>query len=317
MSDVPDPEHFAKYCSELLPGMLEVCEVPTSDAARVAEDVLMRAEAAARLAPADLETLAAPFYEESFDHEPDDAPPWLKATTTLVIRNSHLEEMHANGPVADGLIAITTYGAGALSHLISARRRVPLSADVTGDPFGDLREEFPRAWACLRTLRSCLNAGGGRFGYRLPQAAVPELPDTSEVVEAEPAEDVKSPSGDSTAVVFSAIDPRFDQHAFRLLERAVEHEGQLVALSALSRISRNSQKLHRVLELLLAHHARILTTNYLLTDKEVWVRRRHLVKPDSWHMMKGFEDLTGLSGAHRKTVESWLQQVADSEAAES
>lgn len=56
-------------------------------------------------------------------HEPDEAPAWMKAITTLVIRNSQLEDLHANGPVnAGGITAVTTYGLGPLSHLIAARR---------------------------------------------------------------------------------------------------------------------------------------------------------------------------------------------------
>lgn len=77
----------------------------------------------------------------------------------------------------------------------------------------------------------------------------------------------------------------------------------MLGVSSLSRISRNSRKQLRVLEFLLAHKARILTTNYLLTSKEVWVRRHDLVKPDSESPMNGFRDLSGLSGSHRKTVE--------------
>jgi hypothetical protein len=67
--------------------------------------------------------LAAPFFEEAFNHDPDEAPAWLKAITTLVIRNSRLEELHANGPVESGGIkAVTTYGLAPLSHLISLPR---------------------------------------------------------------------------------------------------------------------------------------------------------------------------------------------------
>lgn len=78
----------------------------------------------------------------------------------------------------------------------------------------------------------------------------------------------------------------------------------------LSRISRNSRKLLRVLEFLLAHRAKILTANYLLTSKEVWVRRRHPVRPDSEHPLAGLHDQAGLSGAHRKTVETYLEIIA-------
>lgn len=312
MPDEPDPAHFARFCTEILPGMLEVCDVPAPDAVRVADDVSLRAEAVARMDPASREVLASPFYEESFTHEPYEAPAWLKAITTLVIRNSQLEELHANdGPVTGGITTITTYGLGPLSHLILARRQSPLPADVTDDPFVDLPKAYPRAWACLKALRTCLNCGGGRIGYHSPEGPAPDLPDANEVVEAKPAEHVEMPSDGFAGVIFSGIDPRFDQHGFHLLKTAAEGEGLLLGTSSLSRISRNSHKLLRVLEFLLAHHARILTTNYLLTDKEAWVRRQELVKPDSNHPMKGFEVLNGLSGTHRKTVESWAKQVGN------
>lgn len=314
MPDEPDPAHFARFCTEILPGMLEVCEVPAPDAALVAQDVSLRAEAVARMQPARREILAAPFYEESFTHEPDEAPAWLKAITTLVIRNSQLEEMHAHGgPVTGGITPITTYGLGPLSYLIAARQRSPLAAGVADDPCVDLPEAYPRAWACLEALRTCLNSGGGRIGYRSPGGPVPELPDVSEVIDAEPADNVEMPSDGFTGVIFSGIDPRFDQHGFHLLKMATEGEGLLLGLSSLSRISRNSRKLSRVLEFLLAHRARILTTNYLLTDTEVWVRRRELIKPDPKHPMRGFEALSGLSGAHKKTVEAWVREVGNTE----
>jgi hypothetical protein len=63
----------------------------------------------------------------------------MKAITTLVIRNSQLEDLHASGPVnAGGITAITTSGLGPLSHLIAAGRRNPLPAGPAGDPFEGL-----------------------------------------------------------------------------------------------------------------------------------------------------------------------------------
>jgi hypothetical protein len=232
----------------------------------------------------------------------------------LVIRNSQLEDTHANGgPLGSGITPITTYGTGPLSHLIAARRQSPLRTDGADDPFAGLPEAYPRAWACLEGLRNCLNLGGGRMTYRSPGGPAPQLPDASEVIDAEPADNVEMPSNGSgfTGVVFSGIDPRFDQQGFNLLKTAAEDNGLLLGLSSLSRISRNSRKQMRVLEFLLAHRTRVLTTNYLLTDKEVWVRRREPVKPDSKRPMKGFEDLSGLSGSHRKTVESWVKEVSN------
>ena len=117
------------------------------------------------------------------------------------------------------------------------------------------------------------------------------------------------PSPPFTGVVFSGIDPRFDQNALRWLKAAKEDE-LILGLSSLSRISRNSRKLLRTLEFLLAHRGKVLTTNYLLTCKEVWVRRHEIVKPDSEHPMNGICNLGGLSGSHKKTVESYAHQVS-------
>jgi hypothetical protein len=311
MSDDPDPGHMVRFCREVLPGMLvDACGVAPPDAGRVAKDVLSRAEAAARLDRDSCEILAAPFFEESFSHEPDDATGWMKAITTLVIRNSWLEELHTNGPVnAGGITAITTYGLGPLSHLISARRRHPLPVAPPDDPFAGLAAAFPRAWSCLDALRTSLIGGGGRVGYRLPEAPIPGLPDPAEVIDAQPADHIESPSDAFTGVIFSGIDPRFDQNAIQTLQ-AAESEELLLGLSSLSRISRNSHKLLRVLEFLLAHRAKVLTANYLLTCKEAWARRHELVKPESVNPMAGFQKLSGLSGSHRKTVESYIQHIS-------
>jgi hypothetical protein len=77
-----------------------------------------------------------------------------------------------------------------------------------------------------------------------------------------------------------------------------DSDGFILGLARLSRIARNSHKLLRMLEFLLARQARVLRTNYLLTCQEAWVRRRELV------------NMMGISGSHRKTLESYLDQVA-------
>jgi hypothetical protein len=43
MPNEPGPAHFAKFCAEILPGMLEAREVAALDVALVAEDISMRA----------------------------------------------------------------------------------------------------------------------------------------------------------------------------------------------------------------------------------------------------------------------------------
>jgi hypothetical protein len=316
MAEEPDPDHMIRFCREALPGMLtEACGVTEAEAVRAATDILSRAEAAARLDLDSRRLLAAPFFEESFWHDPDDASPWMKAFTTLVVRNSYLEELHANGPVnSEDIKVVTTLASGPLSHLLVARRRQPVAPDAADDPFAGLKDEYPRAWACLQALRDSLLVGGGRSGYVIPRVPCPRLPDASEVTEAETDESRESPLPGHATVVFSGIDPRFDQEAIGTLRMAAQGDGLILATSSLSRLSRNSRKLLRVLEFLLAHRAKILTTNYLLTSKEVWVRHRHPVRPDSDHPLVGLHDQAGLRGAHRKTVETYLEIVAEESA---
>jgi hypothetical protein len=89
--------------------------------------------------------------EEVFDHEPLDASLGLGAMVTVVVRNSLLEEAHHDGPLDSGLIAVTQYAAGPLSHFLAARRREPVYYQGSS-AFHGLSVQYPRAWACLTAL---------------------------------------------------------------------------------------------------------------------------------------------------------------------
>lgn len=111
---------------------------------------------------------------------------------------------------------------------------------------------------------------------------------------------------DQRAVVLSAIDPRFDQSLMEIMRQGADQVPAYVP--KLSHLSRDPNKLCRVLEFVLAHDSTILTTNYMLRARDVWVRRKHLLKPDDDNLLKGLEDMTGLSGAHQEAA----RQVAAS-----
>lgn len=211
------------------------------------------------------------------------------------MRNSLLEEAHYNGPVRSGLIAITQYAAGPLSHFLAARRREPVGFDGP-NPFRELPIRYPRAWACLNALTDAF-ADGGRLAYKVPAAPMPDLPADHEVLGTTAARNHGRMS------LFSGIDERFDQQAVDQLRQAMSGDF-LLGTSALSRYSRNSAKLHRTLEFALAYRATILTTNYLIRPTEVWVRRGQLVKPISDDPGKGIGNIRGLSGVHRKLAET-------------
>jgi hypothetical protein len=299
----PDPTAMTRFCHEVVPSMLiDGCGVDPALTSAIGKDVLSRARSFAALSDPVRDVLMAPFIEEVFDHEPPQATLEMKAAVTVVVRNSLLEEAHTNGPLETGGIqAITTAASAPLSHLLAAGRRGRVQPDGE-NLFAGLPDEYPRAWACLTALADTIGPGG-RGAYRAPDAPVPSLPDPDDLIDAPAA------TSDDRIAVLNAIDPRFDRHLADMLQAAA-YEGVLLWVSALSRISRNLDKLLRALEFLIAHNATVLTTNYMIRSADVWVRRGLFVKPISNDPSACLRDSTGLSGAHKKAYEQLAKQAA-------
>ena len=295
----PESALMIKFCGEMVPALLQdVCQVESAAATVVGTEILARANAFAALDRHNQDVLVGPFVEEVV---PVDAPLVLKAAVTLVVRNSRLEDLHVRGLVSDGgLRAITEMAAAPLSHVLAAQRRQPRSVSAE-NPFHGLAGVYPRAWACLAALAGMLDEGG-RSAYRAPEAPVPDLPSDADVVDAAGSE------ADDNIVVHSGIDERFDATLVARLRDSADEQGVLF-VSALSRLSRHTGKLLRIIEYLLAHDVPILTTNYLLRPRDVWVRRGRFVKPTSAKPQAGLVDERGLAGTHRNLARQVRAQL--------
>ena len=288
----PDPQHFERFCHAIvLETLTDVCHVGTELATQVGDDILARGESYAALDDAARNVLISPFAEEVAGYDPAASPLELKGAVAVIVRSSLLEEAHTHGPVeAGGIRGITTVAAAPLSHFLAARRRYPVP--VTGNQFTGLADAYPRAWACLGGVALAYGAGGGRWPYRAPAAPVPDLP----------AAEVEAPSASSRedAVVLSGIDTRFDQLLVeQMRERAEGGEDAVLLIASLSRISRHLGKLMRAMEYLLAHDVPILTANYLLRPREVWVRRGDLAPVDHRDSGEGRETDGGRCAGRR------------------
>ena len=305
--DEPDPGHFERFCHVAVPDLLtEVCHVSTELAARIGDDILVRAESYAMLDDKSRDVLIAPFAEEIARYEPADSSLMLKGAVAVVVRSSLLEEAHAHGPVeAGGIQGITTLAAAPLSHFLAARRRNPVT--VEHNLFADLADAWPRAWACLGAVAEAYGAGGGRWPYRFPAAQVPELP----------AAEVEAPAADTRdgVVILNGIDPRFDQEIVQRMREAAEPGDAVWLTASLSRISRHLGKLLQAVEYLLAHDVPILTANYLLRPREVWVRRGELATVDHEDPLTAWRASRGLSGVHRAVAAEAVKRMEAKEKA--
>jgi hypothetical protein len=304
----PDPGHFEQFCNVVVPDLLtDVCHVSTELAARIGEDILARAESYALLDDKARDVLIAPFAEEIVNYEPASSSVMLKGAVAVVVRSSLLEEAHAHGPVdAGGIQAITTAAAAPLSHFLAARRRNPVT--VEHNLFSDLADAWPRAWACLGAAAQAYGAGGGRWPYRVLAAQVPELP----------AAEVEAPAAGTRdgVVILSGIAPRFDQEAVQRMRDAAEPGDAVWLTTSLSRISRHLGKLLQAVEYLLAHDVPVLTANYLLRPREVWVRRGELAVVDHEDPLAAWRSSRGLSGAHRAMAAEAVKRMEAKEKAE-
>lgn len=283
------------FCGTELPKLLAGAGVHEAGAAMVARDITDRARAVAAL-PADyFDVLVTPFMEEVTEHRPLSAPAWLRAAVVVVVRNSALEDFHALGGSLGGrdIAKITEAATGPLRELLET----PPQA-VANNPLAGLDRRYPRAWACMKALSDLMDSDQSEATYESPSAGVPPLPGPDERVQAKESRSIKGANGSKT-VVASAVDPRFDQALIGMMTQIQARMAEVVPLSALSRLSRNSEKQFRVLDFLLAHKATVLTTNYLLGPDRVAVRRRPLVKPDSYNPSLGWRKERGLARAHR------------------
>ncbi len=294
------------FCRQELPQLLvNDCGLTSDRAAAIGQDILNRAEAFASYDEPTRDVLIAPFIEEAAWHDPRNAALELRAAVTVVVRNSLLEEAHVDRAVkAEHIRLITTAAAGPLSHLLASRRRTPLDALPGPDPFRGLAQRYPRAWAALTALVEAIPAGG-RHAYRLPEAPLPELPAGDALVDSKPSEE------NDQHLVLSAIEPRFDRYIVERLQLAVDGQPTTLFVPALSRLSRNSNNLCRIIEITLAYDSQILTTNTLIRPDDVWVRRGVPVRPDSYESLAGLKDIQGLSGSHRKLAETMLRQLGE------
>jgi hypothetical protein len=298
----PTQDHLADFCRRELPVLLAgACTAPASLIEQVSVDVLGRARALSKLDPWYWEVLAAPFLEESFHHRPPTVSAHLKALTTVVVRNSKLEDLHVHwGLEAAAVTAITTRAGEILDRWLPAGSR-PAASPGEPNPLRALDQTYPLAWKSLERLAN-LADGGGHLTYEVPPVERPALPGSDERFEARRSTSV------ANGVVVSGIEARFDHGLIRLMSAVAAGTHPVVLVSALSRFSRDWGKMARVLEFCLAHGSTVLTTNYLLDNGKVWVRYGDPVQPDSYDPLAGLRHLQGLSEHHLTTVLEILKE---------
>jgi hypothetical protein len=126
---------------------------------------------------------------------------------------------------------------------------------------GGLGGAYPQATAALDALAGI--GPGDAAAYEIPADPAPALPE---------GEYAARFTGEGHEVVHAA-DPRITNHGAQVLRQAVERGGPL-RTPALTHLSRNPEKLYRMLDVLVGNAVTIVTSNVLLGPGRVAWRAR-------------------------------------------
>lgn len=240
--------------------------------------------------------------EEGSFYEPHDASLDVRALVVVAVRNSLIEDIATQWPVTAALrenhrkiedaelIAITKAAIEHFRKLDESPTEGLPQVEAREDPFGGLPARYTGAWNALSRLA---NASSNKVIYEPVDVPVPNLPAPS--APGGPVEDVD--------VYASGIDAGFDATLLDRLSQIKQGPLPCFFTDCFKGVTRNPEKLFRVIEFVLACQTAFITHNYLLFPTCA-LRREHFLRP--FHGKNGqlekFSQTAGLTEPHRKAL---------------
>ena len=194
----------------------------------------------------------------------------IKALVVVCIRNSLLEDLSSTIVAARSL--------GATKPLITDEQIKKITSDAITffskhdlssqdinkplkDPFGNLQSMYPITWNAMKVLSQCTN-------FSIFETNSVDKPHFS-----------KSTSTPKQFVeVQSGIDPTINQTLNEILDRIGDGKQPFFFSDSFKMITRNPDKLYKVMEFVLSSNAPVVTFNYYISNGYV-ARRARLIKP--------------------------------------
>lgn len=301
----------ARYLDTLLMSQLREIGFTSPQARRISEDVDRRLRSLLAgwgdLPFRDIVLLLGA--EDALWYDPQSVPLPIRALVVMGVRNSMLEDATATRPAVSALRAarvrisdsqIPTITAAACrffgdyyaAHGTWDVQALPPERDV----FRRLAGAFPRAWAWLQRLATLteLDVDLGDVPLDFPAPPPEALPDQITL----------------TPTVLSGYDPGIDRTLRQHLDLVRQGEREVLFSPTFKWLTRNPEKLLRVLESLLAWDAGLLTGNYCIHARYL-ARRARLVRPP--HHEREIDsllrNLDGLAPRHRNMILTLLAEA--------
>jgi hypothetical protein len=247
--------------------------------------------------------------EEATFYEPNGVRIELRAAVVVAVRNSILEDLTASHPFVtafqalapclrdDQVPQITRAAIEALRPWLTLPApRQPL-LEPTKNLWHQLRERYPRAWYRMHLLAlgrrgelpvdPTVLGSTGALHELLPELesdAIGELP----------------PDG---AVVVSGYDPRIDPGLLGLLRNMRASKADVLTIASFKWLTRNPEKLYRVMDAVLLMDKSIITGNYIIARDGVMARDPLLRPPHFESEIRAmFQNTRGLTRTHREIM---------------
>lgn len=175
------------------------------------------------------------------------------------------------------------------------------------DKYRDIVDKYPMAWEAFCKLGNCI---GKKVIYKnIPPATKMKITDLKE-------DYIKQEIASRTIVkeTQSGINPEFSNSLINCLSEIVKDEKDAIFYSdCFKMITRNFEKLLKIIEFLLENNKTILTSNYLITESYIG-KRECLYKAvhytdDVINKMKHPDFFTGLSKTHQNILRAYVEKI--------
>ena len=304
--DLPAP--LQDVLNTTLDPVLRQCRVPDELRSRVCADISRRllAVLAYWRSPTTRGALLLPTTDAAWWHEPQNVPLDVRRLVVLAIRNSLLEELHAETPARAAFRAAPRLTTAHLTLLTSsasaALARLDLDAlGTTIAPSADrlfqpLMRRYPRTWAVFHALGDLARTETGVPVVRGHRPTVPPL----RVLRGW----WRARRGHGTDVFASAFQPQIEPTLAGLV--ALLRRGALPVLfvPSLFSLSRDPTVLSHVRELVLTSPGALVTPNWYVSAWHV-ARRPVWLRPPRTEaeIDAALRNVTGLTPKHRAALE--------------
>lgn len=247
-----------------------------------------------------------PFYEPAGKHE-------TKCFVVVTIRNSPIETLQSDSYLKAGLSyqitnadikaitgeAIRFFNTLDFDTLCQEAKKSPKS-----DLYRDLSLKYPIAF---NALQQCANTSAKVFEYEKAAVNTPY-----EFFECEEKfSDMKSNNEENAALIESLFDgysPEIDAPLMKILQERFSAPNGTFITGAFKMVSRNPEKLMRVLEYLLTHGGAFVSCNYYLENGHVERRIKPLKAPHTTlEVICNISQLKGLGLKHTEALKLYLK----------